>query len=65
MASDRDPEQVVIDAAIYEARRFVALAEAHLKTDRDVPSKTRAAMRRASLDLTRALAALRAKGAYL
>ena len=65
MASDRDPEQVVIDSALYEARRFVVLAEAHLKTDRVVPSMTRAAMRRASLDLTRALASLRARRVYL
>ena len=65
MASDRDPEQVVIDSALYEARRFVVLSEAHLKTDRGVPSMTRAAMRRASLDLTRALASLRARRVYL
>lgn len=51
-----------VEGAVLEAQRFIKLAEAFLReqqTGNVMPSVRRSAMRRASLDLTRALAGVR------
>jgi hypothetical protein len=55
-----NPEDEAVTDAIHEARRFIQRADAYLATDTEgIPSRERAAMRRASLDLTMALSKMR------
>lgn len=60
--------QESVNAAVYEAKRFVRAAEAYIKAKRAnertyyTNPKESGACRRASLDLTRALAEMRKPG---
>ena len=54
--------KTTLDHAIYEADRFLKLAAKAQDTVEDYPSKENAAAKRASLDLTRALADMRRPG---
>ena len=51
-----------LNRAIYEAERFLELAGRAQATVTEMTSKTTAAAKRASLDLTRALAEMRRPG---
>ena len=51
-----------LDHAIYEADRFLKLAKKAIDTAENYPDKTNAAAKRASMDLTRALAEMRRPG---
>lgn len=64
MSKEFNPRQIREERArqaIAEARRFIAQAEMYIKSDADGygPSPVHAAMRRASMDLTRSLSMLR------
>ena len=54
--------KTTLNRAIYEAHRFLTLAEMAKDTVEEMTSKTNAAAKRASLDLTRALADMRRPG---
>ena len=54
--------KMTLDHAISEAKRFLELAGSAQATINETPSITNAAAKRASLDLTRALADMRRPG---